>query len=268
MRLSLLMVLFINILAVSFHLSKANVQAVLFAAGKSSRFVGSESKLLYKLNGKPLILYPIELLRRLDIPTIVVVGHEKEKIIETITSSGANPIFVEQPSARGTGDALACTKNQWDARHILVLNGDAPLITDEILARFITHHKFTQADCTLIVSYVEKPIGAYGRVIEQDGIVTIVEDRDFKGDKQAPCLTNPGFYLFKREVLEELLPLLKPHENTKNKEYYVTDLIELCGQKGYTVKTIEAPFEFTCGANTMEEMKILQELLAKHLQYD
>ena len=63
-----------------------NLQAILLAGGKSIRFNTEKTKLTEKICGKEMILYPINLLQRMNIPTTMVVGFQKEKIIEVLAT--------------------------------------------------------------------------------------------------------------------------------------------------------------------------------------
>jgi len=53
-------------------------QAIILAAGKSSRFKTKKSKLLFNICGRTMILYPLKELEALDIPMTVVLGHQAE----------------------------------------------------------------------------------------------------------------------------------------------------------------------------------------------
>ena len=56
-----------------------NVQAIILAAGKSSRFKTKKSKLLFNICGRTMILYPLKELAKLNIPMTVVLGHQAEE---------------------------------------------------------------------------------------------------------------------------------------------------------------------------------------------
>ena len=68
----------------------------------------------------------------------LVVGFDKESIIEESNSYPLNISIAEQPNPIGTGDAVKCgMKSVESATKILVLYGDVPLIKKETLEKLI-----------------------------------------------------------------------------------------------------------------------------------
>src|SRR5687768_15252275 len=97
------------------------IQAIILAAGKSTRFNTEKTKLLYTICGQAMILFSTKLLEQLHIPTTVIVGYQEELIKNTITKEHNNTItFVTQENQNGTGHALACSQSLWNKDHILV----------------------------------------------------------------------------------------------------------------------------------------------------
>src|ERR1700733_13731738 len=117
------------------------VQAIILAAGKSTRFNTEKTKLATTLCGQAMILFPTKLLEDLEISTTVVVGYQQELVKNIIIAEHGNTInFVTQEKQEGTGHALACTQEYWVQDHILVINGDVPLITEETISSLYNEH--------------------------------------------------------------------------------------------------------------------------------
>ena len=59
---------------------------VILAAGRGSRMeLKNINKTALPLNGKPLIMYPVELFEKMKItPVIIVVGHAKESVMQVL----------------------------------------------------------------------------------------------------------------------------------------------------------------------------------------
>lgn len=142
-----------------------NIFAIVLAAGKSTRFVGPESKLLTPLCGKALILYPLKLLEDLGINKCFVLGHKAAIIQKLILKKATSPInFALQLEQLGTGHAVARSKQEWQGNQILILNGDMPLISPQLIKNLIAIHIQKNATVSLIAFEATDP-GCYGRVI-------------------------------------------------------------------------------------------------------
>lgn len=233
-------------------------QAIILAAGKSSRFNTNLSKLSFTLCGKEMIVYPIELLNSINIPITLVLGHQKEIILNILNKNSLNIPWIEQKEQLGTGHALGSTAQNWTAENILVMNGDMPLINQEIINNLIEVHIASNASVTFITAHNSDPsITGYGRVIKDNTLTEIVESKDFKGDPSTNCCINAGIYLFKRKFLENNLTKLKTNSSG---EIYITDLIKLASQNKEKVETISAQFDYVRGINTLKELWVAEQI--------
>lgn len=246
----------------------SSIQAVVLAAGSSSRFRTSESKLCATLCGKALVAYPISVLNALSLPTICVVGHQKERVRAVIEASHnfcpGRIHFTEQTEQRGTGHALLCTRALWTEDLILVLYGDAPFVNTELIENVITQHHKTNATVTFVVarssSAAAQPLG---RVDVDDRGIRIIEARHDSVQRTEKHLVNAGIYLFDRRFLEETLPLLLPNQDSN--ELYLTDLIHTASAKGAVVSLCETSFDTIRGINTLEELWEAEEIKRKEI---
>jgi bifunctional UDP-N-acetylglucosamine pyrophosphorylase/glucosamine-1-phosphate N-acetyltransferase len=231
------------------------LQAIVLAAGKSSRFRTTATKLSFALCGQEMILYPLKLLQSLAMPITLVVGHQKEVLYDIIQRAQLDSVsFVEQPHMRGTGNALECSRHHWAADHILVMNGDMPLIHEQIIKNLIEQHITRNAAITFITAYnIDPSLEGYGRVVKENNKITsIIEARDFKGDYTTHCLVNAGIYLFKRSFLQATIEHLPVNPTTG--EIYITDLIALANKQEALVATVTVPFDTIRGVNTLKEL--------------
>lgn len=242
------------------------IQAIVLAAGKASRFKTGTSKLLEPICGQAMIVHVTQLLQQLQIPTIVIVGYQKEQLIQTIMDSNpAHIAFVEQREQKGTGHAVLCSQPTWTAENLLIINGDMPLISSALIAQLFERHQTTNATISFVVAHLQDPTGtAYGRVI-QGKQVEIVEDRDFSGDKSAPCFINAGIYLVKRSFLEHAITTL--HASSVTAELYVTDLVKKASHQGLHVELVATPFDTIRGVNTLEELWTAQQIIQQQIIY-
>lgn len=233
----------------------ALVQAVILAAGKSSRFRTDTTKLAFTLAGQAMILYPVKLLASLNIPITLVIGYQKEVVKNIIAQQALidNISFVEQHETRGTGHAVRCTKDQWYADHILVMNGDMPLINEAVIKNLIEAHISDNAAITFVTAHNTDPsLEGYGKVIKEDTNIRIIEARDFNRGTTQHSFINAGIYLFKRSFLQDAIEQLPVHQNTG--ELYITDLVHYASHAHEKVSIIEVPFDTVRGVNTLKEL--------------
>jgi len=238
-----------------------NVQAIILAAGKSTRFNTEKIKLAENICGQAMILFSTKLLQTLHIPTIVVVGFQQDVIKNIITAEHGDSIeFVVQEKQEGTGHALACTRSLWHNDHILVMNGDVPFVNAEILNNLYEKHIQNNAAISFVTSYADNTTTkSYGRVIETENNISIVEAKDFTGNTSKQYPINAGIYLINKNFLENYIATLNDYN--ANKEFYITDLVKIASQHNLPVTTVHAPFDSIAGINTLQEL-----LVAEHIK--
>src|SRR5215469_2101974 len=146
---------------------KPRTAVAIMAAGKGTRLKSQLPKVLHEVAGKPLLEHVIGTAVRLVPPKDVyaIIGHEADRVRAATEHSGIN--FVLQAEQRGTGHALMIAREVFDGYdHVIVLSGDAPLITPETIGRLRNFHLEEQADMTLLSAELENPTG-YGRVLRK-----------------------------------------------------------------------------------------------------
>ena len=248
------------------------VKAIILAAGKSSRFNNQRSKLLEKICGQEMILYITKLLANLNIKTTLVVGYQKEKIQEIIKKNHNDLIdFVEQKIQLGTGHAIKTALNYLEnnlenIKHILVLNGDIPLIDEELISKLIDEHLDKNATISFIGAYNFDPsIKGYGTIVKENDSIKIVEAKEWgnKIDHQEISLLNAGIYIFEKDFLITSLDSLQASSITG--ELYITDLIKIANDQKRKIEIITASFDNVRGVNTLEELWIAEQIKKSEL---
>ena len=238
----------------------SSIQAIVLAAGKSTRFGEFFNKLLIPLSGKPLITHVTDILQVHNIASTIVVGHLKEKIIAALrTREHAHITFAVQAEALGTGHALICSKELWEKDNILVLNGDMPLITADLITTLVAQHIQSNVAVTFVTARPIATSHAYGRVINNSMSIHIVEAKDFNGDTTYAYPINAGIYLFKKTFLEQYTTQLKP--NNAQHQLYITDLIGIASSYELGVNTVECAYDIVHGVNTLSEFIAVREII-------
>jgi molybdenum cofactor cytidylyltransferase len=111
---------------------------LILAAGAGTRF-GSQPKLLAELEGRPLLEHAIraqcavaELQR-----VVVVLGHEADAVLAAVDFGRADSLICERWSDGQAASLRTGVGALADAERVIVTLGDAPLITSQIVARFL-----------------------------------------------------------------------------------------------------------------------------------
>jgi bifunctional UDP-N-acetylglucosamine pyrophosphorylase/glucosamine-1-phosphate N-acetyltransferase len=231
------------------------------AAGKGTRLKSKHPKVLHEVGGKPILAHVIaraqEIVPAQDI--FVIIGHEADRVRAAVAATGVN--FVLQTEQRGTGHALMAAREAVSGYdQVIVLSGDAPLITAETIRQLSEFHYAQKAAMTLLSAELENPYG-YGRVIRQGArgsaeVQAIVEEKSATPRQKQIREINSGFYAFDGAALYKHIDSLStanPHG-----EYYLTDMAAVLRQarkKVVAVKTADAGE--ILGSNTRAEMMML-----------
>lgn len=235
-----------------------SVQAVILAAGRSTRVKTKASKLTFPFCGQEMILYPTKIMDKLGIPLVMVVGYQKEIIQDILTRNQIKADYVEQTNARGTGHAVLVSRPFWSADHILIVNGDGPLITEKLIKDTIDKHMTSSATVTFVTAYNTDLALSVAHVITNvQGKVKVVEHKDFDGDRTRPFIMNGGIYIIKKSFLEENIEKIVPY---KNGEIGIPELIHMAEEQNLKVETVDVPLDNVRGVNTQKELSIAERI--------
>ncbi|MCT7562605.1 bifunctional UDP-N-acetylglucosamine diphosphorylase/glucosamine-1-phosphate N-acetyltransferase GlmU [Aliarcobacter butzleri] len=220
---------------------------IILAAGAGTRMKSDTPKVLHKISGKPMLYYSIKEALKLSDDITVVLYHQFEKVKEEIEKYFSNINFVIQDHKNypGTGGAVMRIVPKYEK--VLVLNGDMPLIQASELEKF-------DIDATIVMSVLElESADGYGRVIIENGNVKkIVEQKDASEDELKITTANAGIYQFETKFLLQNLPKLD--NNNAQKEYYITDLVEMAISQGKVLKPLVVNEENFKGVNSKVEL--------------
>ena len=244
------------------------VGALVLAAGKGTRMKTGAPKVLARLLDRPLLWYGLEALGAVcREQVLVVVGHGADAVEEAFPDWRER--FVLQAEQRGTGHALVTA---WPHlveagfEYVLVVNGDAPLVTADSLDAFVREALAAQADLAFVTIEVPE-VGGYGRVVRgQDGAVAIVEAKDYDAAVHGPVTgeVNAGAYLLRLSAVYPLLSRLT--DTNANGEYYITDLVSLGQAAGLTVLAVNrGPDTAYLGINTPAELVAAEDVLTRRI---
>jgi bifunctional UDP-N-acetylglucosamine pyrophosphorylase/glucosamine-1-phosphate N-acetyltransferase len=243
-----------------------NVAAVVLAAGIGKRMKSKVPKVLHPVLGRPMLSYVIDAVREISPKKIVVVvGHGGDDVKESLGSNGIR--FAEQKIQLGTGHAADCARKELEGfkGNILILNGDFPLITPKSLKNLVKKHIDGRAEVSFLTADIAAPSG-YGRVLRNGngGVERIIEDKDASPAERKITEINSGTYCVKSGFLWDALRGLG--SGNRQKEYYLTDIIEIARKKSRKVLgvLVRDPVE-ALGVNDRVQMSDIEVLLRKRI---
>ena len=211
--------------------------AVILAAGKGKRMRSKKAKVLHEVCGRPMVAHVAEAAGRAGLQqTVLVVGYGADEVRAAL---GEGYLYAVQGEQSGTGHALLQARLllEGKAAHVLVLNGDLPLIQPETLERMMAAHTKARAAVT-VLTYDAVPPDGMGRVLrDRSGkVVGIVEDAEADEQERRLCESNVGAYCFEASWLWATLPELRPG---RVGELYLTGLLELAHGAGRPIEELK-----------------------------
>jgi bifunctional UDP-N-acetylglucosamine pyrophosphorylase/glucosamine-1-phosphate N-acetyltransferase len=229
----------------------------IMAAGKGTRLKSKHPKVLHEVGGKPLLAHVIAAASKVvsaqDIYAII--GHEADRVREAVANYGVN--FVEQKPQKGTGHALMVAREALSGYdQVIVLYGDAPLITPATITQLRDFHAAKRASMTILTGRLEDPTG-YGRIIRKsaksDDVEAIVEDKAATPAQRKIHEINSGTYAFAVAPLLRYIDELRA--DNAHAEFYLTDMAAILRKHKERVVAVVAPDAHeVLGGNTRAEL--------------
>jgi bifunctional UDP-N-acetylglucosamine pyrophosphorylase/glucosamine-1-phosphate N-acetyltransferase len=234
----------------------SKLAAVVMAGGRGTRMRSAVPKHLHPILGRRMVDWVVEAARPLGAsPLVVVVSPDTADAFGGLTTA-----VQERPL--GTGDAVRSAASALgDADEVLVLSGDTPLLTTELLAALVETHRSKSAAAT-VLSFVPEDIRSYGRVVRNaDGDVEgIVEAADASPEQLAIREANSSIYVFRGDLLWPALERLQP-VNAQG-ELYLTDAVRDLVAAGHRVVAhVADDADETEGVNTRAELAAAAAIL-------
>jgi bifunctional UDP-N-acetylglucosamine pyrophosphorylase/glucosamine-1-phosphate N-acetyltransferase len=242
---------------------KSPVAVVVLAAGAGKRMKSAVPKVLHPLAGWPMVRHVLENARRLKPARIVGVVAPGAK---DIAAAFAPHPTVVQRKPLGTGHATKAALAAL-AHHrgpVLVVFGDAPLITTATLQRLVEACRKAKAAVGVLGFTAEDP-SPYGRLILRDGLLErIVESRDADATEKAVDFCNSGVMCIDGALIASLLGAIG-NDNVK-REFYLTDVVGIARTAGHTVIAVEGSQEEFQGINSRAELAMAERAMQQRLR--
>src|SRR5271170_3069396 len=201
----------------------------------------------------------------MHIPTTMIVGHQKEAVQALIVENHHDSInFVVQHEQLGTGHAIICARDIWQEEYILIMNGDMPLVTADIIERLYKKHRETEAVISFVTAHNTDPLlYDYDRVVQTKHSIEIVPGHKFNGDELDNCCVNAGIYIVTKEFLEKHVDEIE--RNDVSHQFQLVDLVNIANQMKLKIATISAPFDLIRSVDTFQELWAVEHIKRSEL---
>ncbi len=289
----------------SFDLKRKET-VIILAAGHGKRIKSQTSKMLHKIWEVPTVNRVCKACEKgLKEPnTIVVVGIKAQDVIESVGKK-ENTSFAYQEFQNGTGHAVQVAMENIPENYdgtVYVFPGDMGLIDEETVSFFKEEFEKSKSDMMVLTGIFEGRTedNHYGRIVrvkQKDAkgtvskhmgkVIEIIEYKDIISiDKKKAYLTkykgkqykfskaeliannefNSSVYAFKYKPLAQLIH--KIESNNAQKEIYLTDLIGLFNNNGFTVEAVSPKQQYVLmGFNNKSVLKEM-DAIARKLTYE
>jgi bifunctional UDP-N-acetylglucosamine pyrophosphorylase/glucosamine-1-phosphate N-acetyltransferase len=271
-----------------------NELAIILAAGHGKRLKSEKSKMLHTILEVPTVERVYNACKEgiEDIYTVIVVGIKAVDVMEHL-GKRERTLYAYQQVQHGTGHAVQVAmeglKYIPDDTNVYILPGDMGLIDAETIKQFREEFLKSKADMIVLTGLYEgkSEDNYYGRIIraknESRNVIQIMEHKDILAlSDDKPFTTtyqgkeysytkeelinnneyNSGVFAFKYGKLAEMIGNLK--SNNVQSEIYLTDLIAIFNDKGYTIAAASPKKNYVVmGFNTLEVLKEMNEIARK-----
>ena len=237
---------------------------LILGAGKATRFKSAYPKLLHPLAGRLMGEYILRAAMAAGAERVyMIIGHKAEEMRQAFTRPGVE--FIEQREQLGTGHALMVAQpelKQCPSETVVALVGDVPRLEPETLRALAAAHRKEGAACTVLTMRLDNPTG-YGRILRGSGkrVRSIVEQKMTTAAQKKIREVSSGILCFSRTPLLKHLGELR--RDNEQKEYLLTDLIEIFNRNRLKVVAFDSGLTEAWGINDRAELAEVGKSLRK-----
>ena len=196
-------------------------------------------KVLHPVCGRPMVAWPVHAAREAGAERVCVIV-SPERDISAGLPEGTETVV--QPEPDGTGGAIrAALDVVRDSEAVLVLSGDHPVMTREIVEELLEGHRSSGAAATVMSVELDDP-DSYGRIVRdsQGDVARIVETKHPESvppEELAIREINTGTYAFAARPLAEALGEIASDGATG--EYYLGEVLPVLRSRGLRVAALK-----------------------------
>lgn len=215
-------------------------------------------KVLHPVAGQPMLARTLRAVGDISSEQIRVVVGYGAHLITPVAGKYKALCFKQDERNWGTAGAVAAACPEELEGHVLIINGDHPLVSSKDIRAFVQSYHKQGADFA-VASFKYPQPSEYGRVIcKGDHVTEIVEANDVKKKGKNSPLVNAGLYLIKAELLQKHLGGVG--KNDKGERNF-TEMVSLLHQNKYKTRHIPVPWNMAFGVNSQRELSTAGHIL-------
>ncbi len=253
--------------------TKAPLGVLILAAGEGTRMESEVPKVLHPVAGLPMLLHVARTANALKPNAIgIVVGHSHDQVEKAATLAlkelgVTRPVqFFRQKDQKGSGHAVeAASAFVKRFERVLILCGDAPLITFDTLFAMLRFHGEQKCQLTVLTAKLANPKG-YGRILRTPNgeLARIVEETEAAQKELSLNEINSGVVLAESDNLLAALKKLAP--KGPKQELYLTDAVEAVRTDGGRALVFPSPNpEEVLGVNTRIHLATVERIANRRI---
>ena len=242
---------------------------IILAAGKGTRMKSRTPKVMHHLLGRPMVRYPVDLMKEAGVPApVAVLGHECVQVEDYVKDLGCRVVY--QTEQLGTAHAVLCAREALRGFEgpVLIVCGDTPLLTTQTVGGFIRFHKENRNSLSILSARLPEPSG-YGRILRAGSsgseVLGIVEEKDATADQKRINEINTGTYVAEAAFL---FPALRAVDcSNAQGEYYLTDIVSHGVKMGCRIGAFSCSSpEEAMGVNSRWDLAAAENILLGRLK--
>jgi bifunctional UDP-N-acetylglucosamine pyrophosphorylase / glucosamine-1-phosphate N-acetyltransferase len=240
--------------------------AVVLAAGQGTRMRSDLPKVLHAVAGRSMIGHVLAAVgESVASAAAVVVGPDRGDVAAEAHRVFPGSTIHVQTDRLGTAHAVLHAKTDIEAGYdaVVVLYADTPLVRPETIAKLRDAIAGGAAVAALGFE-AQNPTG-YGRFILQGETLTAIrEHKDASEAERTVTLCNAGLMALDGRKALEILG--KIGNSNAQKEYYLTDAVEIAQSMGLKTVAVTAPEEEVMGVDDRMKLSVAESIMQRRLR--